>query len=437
MAWVGCAGGGVRPRAEPRPAVPAGDLGYLVSPVDGYARALPLAAEQELDEAHQALVRSGETAAADALAAELFAAQPELEPALVLAAQAAFVRGEWGRVAELLDPVAADTPGYVAAQLVRGRAAEKALDVVAAMGAYFAVREQSALAAASVERLRGAATEALGRRLEDALERGRTDLARRALAELEQWAPEAESTLEGALALGEAEADGERALSAARRLSRLRPGDRELLETLAGWELRAGDAGAGLRILEELAAAYPEDAALQDRAAGARFQWRLQLLPDPVRQLPRGAQLSRGDLAGLLYWLFPAVRHGRTEQATIATDILEHPLRREIARVVNLGVMDVEAGVHHFRPLEPATRREALAAVLALLGGARPAAACLGGAVVRAGEDSETVCRLATACALISSPADCLPHGPVSGETAVEIARRGLEQLGNDPGPVP
>ena len=436
LAWGGCAGVGPVPQAEPRPVVPGRDLAYLVSPLEGYSRALPMAAERELESAHAAL-RAGDVRAAEELAERWLSEQADLAPARVLAAQAAFTRNDWGRVSELLEPVIGEAPLYVAAQLVRGRAAEKAADIVVAMRAYFAVRDESPLAAVSAQRLRAAASAALGRRLEEALARGRTDLARRALADLERWAPDAESTLQAALALGEAEGDGARALSAARRLARMRPGDRALLERLAGWELRLGDAGSGLRILEDLAAAYPDDARLQDRAATARFQWRLQLLPDPVRSLAGGAELSRGDLAGLLYWLFPSVRYGRSEQATIASDILDHPLRREIARVVNLGVMDVEPGFHHFRPLEAATRREALAAVLGLLGDASPPAACLGGAVVGAGADSETVCRLAAACTLIPSPADCLPQGAVSGQAAVEIARRGLDHLGGETGAAP
>lgn len=437
LAYAGCAGGGPQPQVRARPPAPAPDLSYLVSPLEGYARALPLAAERELLAAHDALVRAGDFAAAEELAHRWLAEQPDLAPARVLAAQVAFIRGDRERVEELLEPVTAREPGYLAAQLVRGRAAERAEDVVQAMTAYFAVRGQSSLAAASVQRLRPAATAAVGRRLHDALERGRTDLARRALADLEQWAPDAEATLEAALALGEAEGDGARALSAARRLARLRPGDRGVLEARARWELRAGDAGAGLHILEELAAAYPDDPQLQERAAAARFQWRLQLLPEQVRTLAHQAELTRADLAGLLYWLFPSVRYGRSEQATIATDILDHPLRREIARVINLGVMDVEPGLHHFRPLEPATRREALAAVLGLLGVARPPAACLAGATVTAGEDAETVCGVAAGCDLIPSPADCLPRGSVSGDAAVEIARRGLDQLGVETGAAP
>jgi hypothetical protein len=422
---------------QPRPPVAASEIGYLVSPLEGYSRALPLAAERDLIAAWEGLVRAGALTPARELAERWLLEQPDLAPARVLAAQTAFVAADWPRVAELLDPVAAQEPSYLAAQLVRGRAAEKTTDIVAAMGAYFAVRAASPLAGASVERLRGAASAALGRRLDDALARGRTDLARRALADLEQWAPEAEGTLAAALALGEAEADGARALSAARRLARLRPGDRGLLETLADWELRAGDAGAGLRILEDLAGAYPEDAALQERTAAARFQWRLQLLPEAVRTLALAGELSRGDLAGLLYWLFPSVRHARADQATIATDILDHPLRREIARVVNLGVMDIEAALHQFHPLEPATRRDALAAVLGLLGEAGPPAACLAGAPQDAPRDSETVCRLAAACGLIAAPPDCLPQGAISGPAVVEIARRGLEQLGGETGAAP
>ncbi len=421
LTLVGCAG--LRPRPAPPSSFAAADRPFLVSPIQGYPFALPLQRAQEITATHRALVETGAGDLATRSASQWLTADPRFHPASVLLASVDFGAGRWQEAAMRLEAVVAELPRYVAAQLLLGRTRERLEEIPAAVAAYAAVAGQEAVAAASVTRLRSRAAEILAARIGDALARGRLDVAREALQQLSQWAPGTLSTLRAELAVGEAAGEPERALTAARRLASLEPGDRPLAERLADLELEAGDAGRGLQILEELAASHPTDMGLAEHLAEARFRWRLQLLPGHVRDLTGRAVLTRGDFASLVFWLFPTVRHGRVEGATIASDILESPARREIARVINLGLLAVDPDLHLFHPERPITRQEALDAILHLLRVQSSPAGCSDAPT--GGSSAEGTCAAAQRCGLIADLGDCLPGAPLSGAEAMALARNG------------
>ncbi|MDX1503744.1 MAG: hypothetical protein R3325_15400, partial [Thermoanaerobaculia bacterium] len=254
------------------------------------------------------------------------------------------------------------------------------------------------------------------------------------LALLREWAPEARATLEAERRVAAAEGDGLAELSAVRRLRALAPEERGLRLREADLELEVGDVGRGLELLEELAAASPDDPELTERLGRARFRWRLELLPPSSRELTRRPELTRGDFAVLLYWLFPSVRYGRVVGGgTIANDVFDHPAREQIVKVVNLGLMQVDRTLHRFRPESPLSQGEALRSLLSLLLLQQPRLACAEGATAGELERSTTaLCRVSAACGLLPGEGDCLPGATVSGPEAVEAARRTLEQLGAD-----
>jgi hypothetical protein len=270
--------------------------------------------------------------------------------------------------------------------------------------------------------------------LNDALARGRTQEAEVHLSFLARWAPDEPATWEATRAVASAVNDSRRELAAVRRLA-ARPGaSPELRERLGTLEVEAGEAAAGVRIYQELARANPADARLAERLSWATYRFRLQLLPAPVRDLASRAQLTRSDLAVLLYWLAPEVRYGRGGTVRIATDILESQNREQIARVLNLGLMDVDETLHKFNPDRSASQGEALAAVLRLLAG-RGSVACLQGLSAR-NVSREAACALAAGCGLVGERAACLPGGPISGSEAADLIQRALG-LGGDPGGLP
>lgn len=425
-------------RAAPPPAradfpgLPAADRPYLVDPLLGYPLVVAGDLGARIAGAHAALRRDLDLARARAAAGELLAVDPGLHPALVLAAQADFAAGDPRRAVAALEPVTAELPGYTAAELLLGRAAELGDEPLTAFAAYRRAAEASELARERVAELQPRAVEIVVHRLRDALARGRLDEADEGLARLRSWAPGELPTLEAAGDVARAKGDRAAELEAISRLAVLRPDDRALAERWGDLELEAGDPGAGLALFERLAARYPDDREIAGKLDVAKFRWRIAQLPVRVRTAAGGAQVGRGDFAVLLYWLAPAVRYGRSGVARIATDVLDDSRREEIVRVVNLGLMELDPGLHRFNPNTAASRRDALLALLRLVagggdGGGGRGAACAEGVAATSRPSNDLLCEAAARCRLIASPADCLPRSPLSGGEALELIRRGLD----------
>jgi tetratricopeptide (TPR) repeat protein len=430
LACTSAGGRGATPPARADfPGLPAADRPYLVDPLLGYPLVVAGDLEPRIAGAYAAL-REGLVARARAVAGELLAVDPGFHPAIVLAAQADFAAGDPRRAVEALQPVTAELPGYTAAELLLGRAAELGGEPLAAFAAYRRAAEVNALARERVAELKPRAVEIAVNRVRDALARGRLDEADEGLVRLRSWAPDEAPTLEAAADVARARGDRAAELQAVSGLAGLRPDDRAIAERWGELELEAGDPGAGLALFERLAARYPEDRQIAAKLDGAKFRWRFAQLPVRVRSAAAGAEVGRGDFAVLLYWLAPTVRYGRSESARIATDVLDDPRREEIVRVVNLGLMELDAGLHRFSPDAPATRRDALLALLRLAAGAGDGgggAACVEGLAATARPSNDFLCAAAARCRLIASPADCLPRASLSGGEALELIRRGLD----------
>jgi hypothetical protein len=405
----------------------------LLPPSAFYPLAADAAVLAGMDEAYEQLLR-GDVEPAQRLATNRLTIDPGFHPALVLLGQAELARGDAGTAVERLQPVAGELPRYAAAQIALAAAAEVLGDIPSAFSAHAAIADLVPASAEHARRLRPRALEIAGNRLNDALARGRTQEAEVHLSFLARWAPDEPATWEATRAVASAVNDSRRELAAVRRLA-ARPGaSPELRERLGTLEVEAGEAAAGVRIYQELARANPADARLAERLSWATYRFRLQLLPAPVRDLASRAQLTRSDLAVLLYWLAPEVRYGRGGTVRIATDILESQNREQIARVLNLGLMDVDETLHKFNPDRSASQGEALAAVLRLLAG-RGSVACLQGLSAR-NVSREAACALAAGCGLVGERAARLPGGPISGSEAADLIQRALG-LGGDPGGLP
>jgi tetratricopeptide (TPR) repeat protein len=379
----------------------------------------------ELDAGFSSLL-GGDVGAARQVARRLLAELPGLAPARVLAAQADLVAGDVAAAVAALEPVVREAPLYAAAQLALGRAAERQGDLVRAYAALRAVAETNPPAAARAAALEPRVLEVLGRRVAAAVTAGELTAADEALGRLRRWSPGSETTLRAALAVAAARGDRRGELAALFDLTaRLGLDERPLLERRAELELEVGDPGAGLDLYEELARRFPGEAGIAEGLAAAKFRWRVAQFPDRVRQAAAAEELQRGDFAVLLYWLVPPVRYGRAGTARIASDILDDPRREEIARVVNVGLLDVDSTVHRFYPETPIRRDRALRALLRLLGdGGTPCAVGL-----PADPDREALCGTALACGLVRQPDECSAGEGVSGVEGVELVRRAVDLL--------
>ncbi|MFP5287062.1 MAG: tetratricopeptide repeat protein, partial [Thermoanaerobaculia bacterium] len=340
-------------------------------------------------------------------------------------AQVELGEGNFAKAVERLLAVSDEMPQYVASQLVLGRAAERLGDVPLAYSAYRKIAARNQRAFQKVGELHPRALEIVSNRLQEALRQSQWDEAEKHLSLLRAWAPSEARTLEGARALAVSRGDRIAELAAVKELAAQRPGERALIERRAELELAVGDPGAGLQIIQELAAEDPRDPVLAEKLSAAKFRWRMSLLPRHVQDVAAKPELTKADLAVLLYWLIPNVRYGRPTAGRIATDVLEHPRQEEIVRVVNLGLMDVDPTLHRFSPGSPARRSVALRSLALVLSRFAQGLACLGG-----GSAGRGPCETASSCGLVPPEEECRASAALTGAEAVELIRRTLKHLG-------
>lgn len=432
--WLGaCASGRTAPVRKPQPvrepdrALPEDLRAYLLDPLEGYAQALDPARADQIRGAHRALVEASDVAAARTAAAELLEVDSGLAPAHVLAAQADLADGHFREIVARLVPIGDRAPGYLASQLLLGRAAEKDGDIPLAYAAFRAIATRSPLALQRLGELHPRAVEILSNRLREGLRTSNLDEAQKNLALLQSWAPSEVVTLEGARSVAQARGDQAAELAAVQALAARRPEDRQLLVRRVELELAVGDPSKGLQIAQDLAAEHPGDPEAARLLESARYRWRLSMLPKAVQDVAAKTDLDRADLAVLLYWLVPNVRYARPSAGRIATDVLDHPHQEEIVRVVNLGLMDVDPTLHRFSPSAPLRRGAALRVLVRTLSTFGQGLTCLDG---QSQGTQSAVCTGAAACGLLLEGEECLPGEPLPGTEAVELIRRTLKLLG-------
>lgn len=404
---------------------------YLSPPLKGY----PLTVDSELSaavrDAYDQLMAGEDPAAVGARAEDIQSLDPGFHPATVLLAQVDFLAGDDRRVLERLAPIADELPDYLACQLLRGRAAERRGEVTLAYEAFRRIAGRSALATRRSEDLFPRALEIVEVRLQEALDRGRIEDAEADLVILQDWLGPDPRSLDAELKIAGAKGDFDRELAIVRQQAASSDG-REVRERLAALEMEIGNVRSGLQILEKLVAEFPEEVALADQLDRAKFLWRLQLLPVHVQELERKAELDRADFASLLYWLIPQVRLSQLDSPPIATDILDHPRRKEILPVTDLDLLQVDETLHRFEPTEPVTRQMALEAFLRLLDISGRQFSCLSPGefhVLR--QSTRLLCAKAAQCRFIAEVAECLPAAPLSGPEALELFRFEIDLMGS------
>lgn len=418
---------------EPPPQVielDAGVRSFLRAPLLGYESNVPEQSRYELAAAAEVLAR-GEVEVARSSAEALLDIDPTLLPAAVLLAQTHLVAGEVEQAVDLLAAPLAARPGYTAGQLVYARAAEETGDAVAAYGAYRGIAALDDVAAERAAALEDEAIRELAGRIAAAIDAGGLSDAVATLEVLRMWAPgDTTAVVDLGRRLARARGDTGSELSAIRELVAAGSASLEVLHRQAALELEAGDARRGLELYEQLAQRHPGNREIAAGLTAARFTWRTRLLPESVRELFEASSLLRGDFAALTAWLVPGVRTGPAGSTVIVSDILEHPHRREIAWLLNLGLMEpADAAVRRFAPDNYMRRGPALATLLRMPGRIGGGAACVGEAGGPATDDVDAVCEAALRCRLIPEPSACRPERAISGPEAVEALRRTLHLI--------
>lgn len=364
----------------------------------------------------------------------LLALDPDLPPARLVLAQELLVRGDPDAASDLLERVVSAFPDWDAARLAMALARERAGDRVAAYSGYLAASDTALVARERAAVLEGPAREDLWARFDGAVERGLWPDAREALDLLEEWSPEDTELLDARLRLAVRLGDEVAELEALREIVQARVPETGSWIRLAELEVAIGDLRKGLALAEDLAAESPEDARIDRILLRGRLSWRLQTAPAIVREIAVRNVVTRAELAALLYWLVPEIRTAPAGNPPIASDILDHPFRREILRVIDLGLLSVDRALHRFEPDAASTRAHALTALLRWMSHQSGNVGCLtaAGGLLR-GENEHVVCSLAFDCSLVPSEMDCLPQAPVSGAEVVEGVAR-LTELLSPPG---
>jgi len=403
---------------------------YLLPPYEGWSAPLSPAAGRDLQRLYDALIDDNDQLQALNGALELLERDPGLGPARVLEAQVRHLAGRQAMALERLAPLVAADPGYVSAAVLYGRVAEQMGRPVDAFAAYYAVRAEAGVAARRAAQLLETVVAELAVRFGEQLAAGRQEAASETLAKLRAWAPEADATLAAADAFGGVTADPREQLLRLRQLPGSSGGEPELTRRRADLEIEVGDPAVAVRLAEHLLTERPHDLYATHLLERARFQWRFNLLPNEVRSLARRPELNRSEFAVLLYWLFPQVRYGRPAEARIATDVIDHPQREAIVRVINLGLLEVDPTVHRFEPDSSLRRTDGLEALLRLISRDPEGADCLDDGRVPVAP--EYVCRAAVSCRLVADEGECVPGAPLSGAEGMELGRRTLLRLGDE-----
>jgi hypothetical protein len=350
----------------------------------------------------------------------------------LLLAEARLAGEQWSEARAAVGRLPEPARRSPAAVLVGARALEGLGDAVEAYSLYRSLGDGTPAARRRADALESAATEQLAERVEQALARGHAEAAARDLARLVVWRPLDRRTLDLQRRTAASLGDDPGELAALRALAAGEPPTVELAVRRAELELEVGEIEDSLRLLEELAARWPEDAAVAAALERGRFGWRLRNAPEPVQKLAQKPQLSRADLARLLYWLVPGVRTGRGGVGRIASDAVGHAAQEEIVRVVNQGLLRLDETLHRFEPDRPARRVEAIEAILRASRPAKGSLPCVGAIAAAERWSREGTCAAGVACGLLASEADCLAGGPLSGAEALGWLRDAAAEAGRE-----
>lgn len=410
----------------PVPTIPPEERAFLLDPTVS-APSGDASFEQQVEAAYRSFDAGRPTREVAALAQKLLAASPDAPSALVLLAQSEYLEGRYRDAAERLRPVLAAHPGYAAAALVAGRSRERLGENLAAFEAYRGAADLDATAASKTAELTRSAVDSLAVEARQAAAGGRFEEAESILTRIDSLAPGLRSSLEVRLVIARGRRQNREEMALLRQLARL-DNSREVRERLGQLEVEIGDVKAGLEALESLLREYPGDRSLTAQVERAKFRWRLERLPPRVQAIARKSELTRADLASLLYWLLPPVQHSPTVDPPIASDILNHPAQQEILRVTDLELMEVDETLHRFNPDVATSRRAALAALLAVL--AQQRVPCVAGEPL-ARDARAWVCRKGAECGLLGDESQCQAATSISGSDAVDLIKACLDQLGD------
>lgn len=393
----------------PLPA-PEGETRFLIDPRTGYSGPGAETSDRAFESAWRFFLQGNDAEAMRRLQA-LQSRHPEYEPATLGLAAIDIRSGRASAARDTVQRIADRNPGYTAARVYEAEIAMAAHDTRRAYDIYRSLEGQNLPTAA--ERVATLRTTLL------------TDLYVAA-----QQAPDVESIrlLRDALEINPNATDVRLLLT--RRLVSMRNWDEarraldplvnsadldrpEVQELLGEIDVGRGRYQEAIVRYERLVRREPRYSARLDQIKAA---WSAANMPPQYLAALESPEITRGDLAVLLYWTVSNVRFAQNlGTPPIAIDIGDVAGREELIRAIAIGFFDVDPVTRRVGALRPVTVSQ-FSKMIARLLSARGASCARDG-----GGDPV---RVLSGCGIADPSAGLSPDAPVSGRTAAAILER-------------
>ncbi|MDX9734032.1 MAG: hypothetical protein RBU36_07895 [Thermoanaerobaculia bacterium] len=366
----------------PAPAASAEAAFAFRDPREGAPPPAPTARESKaLDAALGALRRGDAAAASRALAVR----KGEAAPALRLArAYLDLLEGRRDEARAFLAEGIASHPNWIAAVEAAADIAADEGETPDALEGYRTLLRLVPSDARSRERvgtLRTSLAASKRASAEEALAAGDLDAARRHANSLLQLEPESVGALVLLSKTASAAGRAEDAWTWAREARRKAPSDPSVAAFAGDAAARAGRWADAATLYEEAAASDPASAG---KAEDARFEFKVQNLPEAARAAAESPRLTRAQLALLLWWTVPEFREALVPPGTeIAVDVVGRSDQGPLVKAIGLGFLDVSPETHRVGTETAVGRGElagALRRVALLAGRGRAPKGCLSAA---------------------------------------------------------
>jgi tetratricopeptide (TPR) repeat protein len=394
----------------------------LVDPRIGYEAPPAPASERRLLTAWN-LVAQGDLATAERRLNALVSRDPAYRPAQLALAGLALEAGNHALAERLIDAAAEGTSGWFAADVYRAELARARGDLREAWSLYEPL-SRSPGAPAGFDAAVASVAKAYFEQLFEQARSAPTD--QEAIARLREAIAVVPNAVSARVLLAEKLLAGGSVDDARRAIDPLLIGGegdrREVQSVLAEIDVARGRYQEAITRLERLAGADPR---YMNRLDQVKRKWHEANLPPRYHAAVASPELTREELATLLFWKVSAARFAHNvPEPPIAIDIDSALGRDELVRAMALGFLRVDPVTRRVLPEAPATRQQFLrAAARALtLRGVPPCAAAA------AGQPNESVRAemMLTGCGVDVAPL-LRGEGSLSGPVASRIA----EQIDN------
>lgn len=347
--------------APPPPEPVSESARHLIDPLMGYDTT-DTASSQASANAWQEF-RAGQVSSAERQWQQILLDRPDFTPAKVGLASVAVARNQFRRAEELLEGVETyPASRVIQAELLveRGNiveAAEMLRPLTSLPGApSHVISRYETLKDRAIAELAAAAAS-------EASEEIRIETLKRAL-ELEAQDRELRLRLvEDLIALGqfdEARAHLQPMINTDAGLNRVQA-------ALAEIEIAEGKYQSAMRRYERLVE-RTGDAIYREKLERSKRFWHESTLPQQFQMAVRSPNITREQLAVLLFWKLPSIRFAQNlPQPPIVVDIDEAMGREELVRVLSIGLLPVDRATRSIRPRRTVTASEFLSAAAAAM----------------------------------------------------------------------